>query len=298
MAHFSKSLHLSSARLVSHSLLKRHKAHTTPKSPSLAPLNNQRPTVVVHAQARRPRDGDEWVSFDGEDQWYDDEVRLVFIFPSLPSFHVNTLFTRPLSQPSTSSLSGPILQQSMRAVSMVVDKLADMALQVAPADASPSAIRAAVTGGLILLTLSFVKGILSVRFFIFVGIGIVGIHLSIYMQFFITIGMVLFGAFVAVRIFGLDINGATMYDDTSSSSSTRKDARKNKKKGTSTRSNSDSDQVLNPVAGLLSGVLESVTGGSDGESGDNGLVDVWFPSAGTGKNKKQSNNGKVTKRRR
>ena len=61
-----------------------------------------------------------------------------------------------------SALSGPIVQQSFRAVGMVIDRVTDIALQMAPEDASPTAVRAAVTGGLVLLSLSFVKGILSV----------------------------------------------------------------------------------------------------------------------------------------
>lgn len=62
----------------------------------------------------------------------------------------------------SSGLSGPIVQQSFRAVGMVIDRVTDMALQMAPEDASPTAVRAAVSGGLILLSLSFVKGIISV----------------------------------------------------------------------------------------------------------------------------------------
>ena len=46
---------------------------------------------------------------------------------------------------------------------MVVDRLTDITLQLAPEEASPTAVRAAVTGGLVLVTVSFVKGILSVR---------------------------------------------------------------------------------------------------------------------------------------
>jgi hypothetical protein len=61
-----------------------------------------------------------------------------------------------------SGLSGPIVQQSFRAVGMVIDRITDIALQMAPEEASPTAVRAAVSGGLILLSLSFVKGILSV----------------------------------------------------------------------------------------------------------------------------------------
>ena len=55
------------------------------------------------------------------------------------------------------------MKQSFRAVGMVVDRLSDFALQIAPEDASPNAVRVAVMGALVLLVLSFVKGLLSVR---------------------------------------------------------------------------------------------------------------------------------------
>lgn len=59
--------------------------------------------------------------------------------------------------------SGRFLQQGFRAVGIVTDKLTDAVLQIAPEDAPPGTVRAAVVGGLILMSLSFVKGILSVR---------------------------------------------------------------------------------------------------------------------------------------
>lgn len=46
---------------------------------------------------------------------------------------------------------------------MVSDRLTDLALTVAPEGASPSVVKTAVNGGIVLLVLSFAKGILSVR---------------------------------------------------------------------------------------------------------------------------------------
>jgi len=65
---------------------------------------------------------------------------------------------------------GPILSTAMRGLAAITDKLTDVALQFAPADASPGVVRVAVNAGLVLVALSFVKSILSVG-----GIGLSGV---------------------------------------------------------------------------------------------------------------------------
>lgn len=190
--------------------------------------------IRVQAQARGPRD-DNWVTFDGEEEWDDG---------------------------GPSGLSGPIVQQSFRAVGMVIDRVTDIALQMAPEDASPTAVRAAVSGGLILLSLSFVKGIIS---------------------FFITIGTIVFGAFVAVKVFGLDVGGSSNDDNNRRGRGSREKGGRNNR-STSARSSKirDPPSLSSGVAGLINRVL----GGSESES-DDGLIDVWFErKSGKGKKKK------------
>lgn len=164
------------------------------------------------------------------------------------------------------ALSGPILQQATRAVGLVVDRLTDVALQFAPEDASPGAVRAAVAGGLVLVALSFVKGVLS---------------------FILTIGTVFFGAFVAVRVFGWDAAGSL--DSGSARGSGGGGKGRGKKRTTSNRQperprgRSGGDDVASGVAGLLGSVLSAATSSSD--SADDGLIDVWFEGS-KGKKKK------------
>ncbi|PSC70085.1 KRAB-A domain-containing 2-like [Micractinium conductrix] len=83
---------------------------------------------------------------------------------------------------------GPILNTALRGVGAVADRLTDVALQFVPADVSPGVVRVAVSAGLVLLALSFVKSILS---------------------FFLTLGSIVLGAYVAVRVFGIDVPGVS-----------------------------------------------------------------------------------------
>jgi hypothetical protein len=61
-------------------------------------------------------------------------------------------------RPSASSF----IPQAIKALSLVTEKLTDIALQFAPEDASPGTVRTAVVGSMLLVALSFIKGILSV----------------------------------------------------------------------------------------------------------------------------------------
>eukprot|EP00887_Chlorella_sp_A99_P002968 scaffold24.g2968.t1 len=87
---------------------------------------------------------------------------------------------------------GSLVSQALRAVGIVADKLTDVALQVAPQDVPVGVVRTAVNAGLVLLVLGFAKSILG---------------------FFLTIGTVVFGAYVAVRVFGLDVAGLSSRDE-------------------------------------------------------------------------------------
>lgn len=57
---------------------------------------------------------------------------------------------------------GPILSTALRGLTALTDKATALALQFAPEDASPAVVRVAVSAGLVLLALSFVKSVLSV----------------------------------------------------------------------------------------------------------------------------------------
>lgn len=146
----------------------------------------------------------------------------------------------------------------MRAVGMVMDRLTDVALQLAPEDASPGAVRAAVAGGLVLVALSFVKGVLSL---------------------ILTIGTVFFGAFVAVRVFGWDAAGPP---DGRGDGGGKGRGRKRVGSGRAPERRSGDDGVASGVAGLLGSVLGAA---ASSDSSDDGLIDVWFEGA-KGKKKK------------
>jgi hypothetical protein len=160
--------------------------------------------------------------------------------------------------------SRPILQQALAAVGIVADRLTDVALQFAPEGASPQVVRTAVSGGLVLLALSFVKGILS---------------------FILTIGTVVFGAYVAVRVFGLDVQSVSG----SRTSDSMGSGPRQRSGGSKRRANRYQAPDRQEKSGMR-GLLDSLTGNivSDEEE-DDGLLDVWFPknARGTSKNKKR-----------
>ena len=117
------------------------------------------------------------------------------------------------------------------------------------------------------------------------------------MQFFLTIGTVVFGAFVAVRVFGLDVTGSV--------DSGRRSGKKNRNASQSRRAlpssrrqydDSDGDEGgsgRGGVVGLLSDVLNVVSvrtnGGDDSDDDDDGLSDVrWFDASEKRGKKKSS----------
>jgi hypothetical protein len=61
---------------------------------------------------------------------------------------------------------GPIVSTTLRGLSVITDKLTDIAVRYAPEDASPAVVRVAVNAGLVLVALSFVKSILSVSWWL------------------------------------------------------------------------------------------------------------------------------------
>ncbi len=151
--------------------------------------------------------------------------------------------------------SGAFVSQALRGAALVTDRLAAAAQSLAP-DAPPRAVRTAVAGGLLLLAASFVKGVLS---------------------FFMTMGTVALGAYVATRVLGSDPEGG------GGSARRRRDDRGARRGAAPERRRRERGGGADGVAGFLSGVL-------GGEEED--LMDVWFSDGGKKKG------GKDGKRRR
>lgn len=143
-----------------------------------------------------------------------------------------------------------IVEQVFGSLSLLVDGLTDLSLQLVPVDTPYDVVRAGVTGALILCVLSLVKGVLSL---------------------FVTAGTLLLGAFIATRIYGTGSNNS----GTISMDSSRKSHRKTKKgsKRVSAKSASiRSDSVADQVVGFITSSLP--TGGED-----NDLLEVKFKSS-------------------
>ena len=133
------------------------------------------PPALQLLQARRP-DRDYDVAFDDEEDWEAqvrcraDAGRLLGLPAAPPAVAAaaQPLPTPPPGRPCvqgapvTAPGLGPILNTALRGLSAISERLADFALQYAPADASPAVVRVAVNAGLVLLALSFVKSLLSV----------------------------------------------------------------------------------------------------------------------------------------
>ena len=92
------------------------------------------------------------------------------------------------------------------------------------------------------------------------------------MQLFITIGTIVFGAFVAVKVFGLDVGGSSDYDGNSRGRGSRRKGGRNARSSSSRNNKRGSSSRPSGIAGLLNGVL----GSGDSDSSDDGLIDVWF----------------------
>jgi hypothetical protein len=179
-------------------------------------------------RARRYSDEiDDQVTFDDEGSWEDTGTRI-------------------------DSSAGPIIQQAFNAVGIISGKITQLVLQFTPSDIPPSTVRTAVNSALILLALSFVKGLLS---------------------FVLLIGTILFAAYVAVRIFGLDSDSLPL------GTSQGKRNRKNNKRGGGGGGSKPTLGRESEFLGLLG------DGGRDSDDVD-GLLDVWFDRSGKKKKRK------------
>ena len=154
-----------------------------------------------------------------------------------------------------------ILQQAFTASGLVIDRLTEIALNFAPEDVSYSVVRTAVSGGLALIALSFVKGVLS---------------------FFLTIGTLLLGAYVAVRIFGIEevpagIGNMRTAQKKKPNLNKRTKRAKKKNSGGKGRSGENSDQGFG--VGRIFDIIVDAASGSD----DEGLLEVRFRPKGSRK---------------
>ncbi|KAI3425207.1 hypothetical protein D9Q98_008975 [Chlorella vulgaris] len=134
---------------------------------------------------------------------------------------------------------GPVFSTALKGVSAITDKLVDVALQLAPADTSPGVVRVAVNATLVLVALSFVKSLLG---------------------FFLTLGTIFLGAYVAVKVFGVDVSGITSGAGIGGTGRPKQQQQQQKKKRRPDQRSRQSE-----FKGLLGGREES-----------DGLMDVWF----------------------
>lgn len=169
--------------------------------------------LCVPVQARRSDRQDfdrDYVHFDDEEDWEQSGTTI---------------------QPGV----GPILSTTLRGLSAITDRLTGVALQLAPADASPAVVRVAVSAGLVLLALSFVKSLLS---------------------FSLTLGTIILGAYVAVKVFGLDVAGVSGGRGRTRTRQQQQGKRRPDPRGRQSE-----------FKGLL---------GSGSKEDEDGLLDVWF----------------------
>jgi hypothetical protein len=181
-----------------------------PAPPRAAPRprpSRRAPAIRVHARGY-DHDDERNVTFDGEDDW-EDEVRAPNILaaaaapatavraatpqpppprccgvtrrraaPLPPASHPAPLPFCPAPQETgLQGSAGPFLRQALRGLGMVSDALTRAAMRVVPEDTPPAAVRTAVTGGMVLVAGSFVKGILSVSafFLLFLQAAVLGL---------------------------------------------------------------------------------------------------------------------------
>lgn len=147
----------------------------------------------------------------------------------------------------------PLLQQMVSASGVVIDKLTELALQFAPEDASPSVVRTSVAGAMVLVVLSFVKGIVS---------------------FILTVGTLMLGAYVAVRVFGIE--AGTPQRDASKGTAKKSSKRRKKTRNVSEKRNPSLNR-RHEVPGKndtgINGMLNSLLGTALSDD-DEGLLEV------------------------
>jgi hypothetical protein len=157
--------------------------------------------------------------FDGEDDWNSS--------------------SRQLGRTPESRLTGTLVNQALGSVGIVVDNITNIAIKYVPESTSYEVVRVAVVGGLLLVVLSFVKGVLS---------------------FVLTVGTLLFGAYIWVKVYGMDTNSISNNGPSGRSRARTGTPGKPEKKNTGSS------------LGLLNTVFLRI--GTSFDSEDSGLLDV------------------------
>lgn len=150
------------------------------------------------------------------------------------------------------ALQGSFMNQALASVNFVADRLTQIAMEFVPESASYEVVKISVIGGLLLVILSCVKGILS---------------------FVLTIGTIIFGAYVSVKVFGIDVSKSTQ------STRVRKQG---KRKPTRSRQRTPQDPPA-PGQFLLTTVRDLLSQSTDDEN--EGLIDVTFSNNNSKKKK-------------
>ncbi|KAI8114290.1 hypothetical protein M9434_002416 [Picochlorum sp. BPE23] len=140
---------------------------------------------------------------------------------------------------------GNVARQALASVGLVADGLTAIAMQFVPETTSYNVVKGAVVGGIVLVVLSFVKGLLSL---------------------ILTVGTMVLGAYVWVKLFGME---PPEYNSTLSN------VRRGKKNRKARRSSKDSNVTAEALLGQGQQLLSSLVSSRDDDD-DDGLLDVKF----------------------
>lgn len=180
---------------------------------------------MASSSSRRGKDRDV-VIFDGEEEWDQRD---------------GVMFTEN---------RGNVARQALASVGLVADGLTAIAMQFVPETTSYNVVKGAVVGGIVLVVLSFVKGLLSL---------------------ILTVGTMVLGAYVWVKLFGME----TPEYNSSSSSSRSKKGRKTRARAGRRKSN-DGGVTAEALLGQGQQLLNSLVSSSRDDGEDDGLLDVTF----------------------
>lgn len=182
----------------------------------------RKPLVCMASSSSRRGKERDVVIFDGEEEW-DQRDGVAF-----------------------TENRGNVARQALASVGLVADGLTAIAMQFVPETTSYNVVKGAVVGGIVLVVLSFVKGLLSL---------------------ILTVGTMVLGAYVWVKLFGME---TPEYNSTLSN--VRRGKKKNRK---ARRSSKHSNATAEALLGQGQQLLNSLVSSRDDDD-DDGLLDVKF----------------------
>lgn len=141
-------------------------------------------------------------------------------------------------------LQGSFMSQALGSVDIMADRITQIAMQFVPESTSYDIVKVSVVGGLLLVVLSFVKGIVS---------------------FVLTVGTIVFGAYVSVKVFGMEFNDYETHAKPRRRQP-RKPLRGNGRGNMSSTASSGGRLLLRGLSTLISQSTDE----------DDGLIDVTF----------------------